>query len=347
MDEQLLLLFSARRLVERLGREQPTLLIFEDIHWADAGQLDLIAYLAAHVRETPVLLLALARPELLDDRPGWGTGLHATTSIGLDPVSPADSAALVGQLTGAEVPAPALGRLVEVAGGNPLFLEELAAGWMEDPDRSAELPTTVRAAIAARVDALPPEQRSALLAASVVGKVFWRGALQAAGTVDSIDRSLDALEARDFVRREATSRVQGDVEFSFRHALIRDVCYSTLPRAQRRSAHESVARYIEQVSGGQDRELAWLLSHHWQEAGDLVRAVGYLLLAAERAEEARAEKETIELLQRALRLVTEVGERSRVGLKLALARVRFEDFEQGAVKPARGPACARPLLPLD
>jgi len=332
VDEQLLLLFSARRLVERLGREQPTLLIFEDIHWADAGQLDLIAYLAAHVRETPVLLLALARPELLDDRPGWGTGLHATTSIGLDPVSPADSAALVGQLTGAEVPAPALGRLVEVAGGNPLFLEELAAGWMEDPDRSAELPTTVRAAIAARVDALPPEQRSALLAASVVGKVFWRGALQAAGTVDSIDRSLDALEARDFVRREATSRVQGDVEFSFRHALIRDVCYSTLPRAQRRSAHESVARYIEQVSGGQDRELAWLLSHHWQEAGDLVRAVGYLLLAAERAEEARAEKETIELLQRALRLVTEVGERSRVGLKLALARVRFEDFEQGAVE---------------
>jgi class 3 adenylate cyclase/tetratricopeptide (TPR) repeat protein len=331
VDEQLLLLFSARRLVERLGAEQPTLLVFEDVHWADAGQLDLIAYLAVHVRETPVVLLALARPELLDARPAWGTGMHANTTISLDPVSANDSAVMVGNLVREKLPPDALSRLVEVAGGNPLFLEELAAGLVEGAEPLAELPTTVRAAIAARVDALPSQQRSALLAASVVGKVFWRGALHALAKIEGIDQSLDALEARDFVRREATSRVEGDIEFNFKHVLIRDVCYATLPRAQRRTAHESVARYIEQVTGERDRELAWLLAYHWQAAGDSRRAVDYLLLAAERAQEAMAVSETLDLLDRAQGLAVDADERTRIQLLLALAKVRFEDFDSAAV----------------
>ncbi len=331
VDEQLLLLFSARRLVERLGLEKPTLLVFEDVHWADAGQLDLIAYLAVHVRDTPVVLLALARPELLDVRPAWGTGMHTNTTISLDPVSTNESATLVDNLIGKELPFDARVRLVEVAGGNPLFLEELVAGLIEGAKPATELPTTVRAAIAARVDALPREQRSALLAASVVGKVFWRGALQATGRIEGIDHSLDALEARDFVRREATSRVQGDVEFSFKHALIRDVCYATLPRAQRRIAHESVARYVEQATGEGDRELAWLLAHHWQQAGNPGRAVHYLLLAAERAEEAMAEGETLDLFDRAQSLAADENGRTRVRFLQALARVRFEDFDRAAV----------------
>ena len=269
--------------------------------------------------------------QLLDDRPAWGTGMHASTTIALDPVSVDEAAVMVGNLVAQRLPVQALSRLVEVAGGNPLFLEELVAGLTETDDQGAELPTTVRAAIAARVDALPPEQRSALLAASVVGKVFWRGALRALGSSEGVDESLDALEARDFVRREATSRVHGDVEFSFKHVLIRDVCYATLPRAQRRTAHESVARYIEQVTGQKDRELAWLLAHHWQEAGDRRRAVDYLLLAAERSQEAMAEKETLDLLERAQSLAAADDERTRIQLQLALARVRFEDFDQAAV----------------
>jgi class 3 adenylate cyclase/tetratricopeptide (TPR) repeat protein len=332
VDKQVLLLYSARRLVERLGIEQPTLLVFEDIHWADAGQLDLVEYLAAHVRDTPVVLLALARPELLDSRPTWGTTVRANTTISLDAVTDKEAATLVGHLMGEELPPHEIGRLVEVAGGNPLFLEELTAGLLEGADAGRELPTTVRAAIAARVDALPPEHRSVLLAASVVGKVFWRGALQAMGTIDAIDELLDALETRDLIRRQPTSRVKGDVEFSFKHILIRDVCYGTLPRAERRTAHESVARYIEQATGAKDREPAWLLAHHWESAGNAPRAVEYLVLAAERAQEAMAQNETVDLLERAEALAA-VGEtRTRIQLLLALARVRFEDFDRAAVE---------------
>jgi len=332
VGEQVLLLFSARRLVERLGIEQPTLLVFEDIHWADAGQLDLIEYLAVHVRDTPVVLLALARPELLDGRPAWGSGVRAQTTISLEPVSDEEAAALVGHMLGEELPARAIGRLVEVAGGNPLFLEELTAGVLEGTDAGTDLPTTVRAAIAARVDALPPDHRAALLSASVVGKVFWRGALRALGLGDAIDQVLDALETRDLIRREPTSRLGGDVEFSFKHMLIRDVCYSTLPRAERRAAHELVARYIEHTTGDKDRELAWLLAHHWEAAGDVARAIDYLLLAAERTQEAMAQNETVDLLERAESLAPDDDAKTRVQLILALARVRFEDFDRATVE---------------
>ena len=331
VDEQVLLQFSARRLVERLGIQQPTLLVFEDVHWANAAQLDLITYLAAHVRDAPVVLLAQARPELLDDRPAWGIGVHGNTTVSLDPVSMEESTVMVDNLVGASLPAETMGRLVEVAGGNPLFLEELVAGLTHGADPGHELPTTVRAAIAARVDALPSEQRSALLAASVVGSIFWRGALRAVGTIDGVDAALDALEARDLVRRQATSRVHGDVEFNFKHMLIREVCYGTLPRAERKAAHEAVARYIEQITGGKDRELAWLLAHHWQQAGDSGRAFHYLLLAAERAQEAMAKNETIDVLERAEGLAPDDIDRTRVQLLLALARVRFEDYDQAAV----------------
>ena len=332
VDEQVLLLFSARRLVERLGVEQPTLLVFEDVHWADAGQLDLIEYLAVHVRETPVVLLALARPELLDGRPTWGTRVREQTTISLDPVSDTEAATLVGYLLGEKLPPDSIGRLVEVAGGNPLFLEELTAGLLEGADLGKDLPTTVRAAIAARVDALTPEHRSVLLAASVIGKVFWRGALRALGKIEALDEALDALETRDLIRREPTSRVRGDVEFSFKHMLIHDVCYATLPRAERRTAHESVARYIEQVTGEKDRELAWLLAHHWEAAGEVARAVDYLLLAAERTQEAMAEHETVDLLERAQGLAADEDTRTRIQLLLALARVRFEDFDRAAAE---------------
>ncbi|HSS94969.1 MAG TPA: adenylate/guanylate cyclase domain-containing protein [Candidatus Dormibacteraeota bacterium] len=331
VDRQALLLFAARRFIEQLGLEQPTLFVFEDVHWADAGQLDLISYVAAHARDTPVVLLALARPELVDDRPAWGTGVHANTTISLDPVSNSEAATMVGSLVGEQLPPHALGRIVEAAGGNPLFLEELTAGLIEGADLGSELPTTVRAAIAARVDALPPEQRSALLAASVVGKSFWQGAVRALSRVAGTDQALDALEARDLVRRAPTSRLRGDVEFTFKHMLIRDVCYATLPRAERKSAHESVARYMEQVTGEKDRELAWLLAHHWEEAGDAQRAFDYLMLAAERAQEAMAASETLDMLKKAQDVATDDNTRTHVELLRALARVKFEDFDQAAI----------------
>jgi len=330
-SDQRFLLFSARRLVESLGIQQPTLFVFEDVHWADAAQLDLIAYLAAHTRDTTVMFLALTRPELFDTWSGWGSHVHAQSSITLDPLSDDEAKAIVRHLLERGQPSQTE-RVIEVAEGNPLFLEELTSALTEGGSPSQALPTTVRAAIAGRVDALPPEHRSALLAASVVGRVFWLGTLKALGQTGDTVRILDDLEAKDLIRRSATSRVRNDVEFSFKHILIRDVCYGTLPRAERRSAHASVAQYIEHVSGEHDRDLAWLLAHHWQEAGELGRAIDYLLLAADRAQEAMAERDAMALFARAHELAADDATRTRIRFLQALALVRFEEFDQAATE---------------
>ena len=326
------LFFGARRFVEQLGREQPTLLVFEDAHWADGALVELIVYLATHLRDTPIVLVVTARPEFLDAHPAWGGGIQAHTMITLDPVSVADSGRMARGLVDPDIAPSALDRIVEVAGGNPLFLEELAAGLREGGDAAGDLPTTVRAAIAARVDALPPSQREALLAASVIGKVFWAGAVQAVRKVERIEQVLDELESRDFLRREPSSRVQGDVEYRFKHILIRDVCYETITRAERKTAHGAVARYIESASGEKVREVAWLLAYHWEQAGDTSRAIEYLVLAAERAEEGLAVNEALELLARAEWLTPDDAGKRTVRLKRGLAMVKFELYDEASVE---------------
>src|SRR5439155_16644355 len=129
---------------------------------------------------------------------------------------------------------------------------------------------------------------AALLDASVIGKTFWRGALEALGSVTAVDAVLDALESRDLVRREPTSQVAGDAEFTFKHILIRDVAYGILPRAARRQRHAAIARYIEESAGEHVPDLAWLLAHHWREAGQPQQPIEYLLAAADRDRQAWA-----------------------------------------------------------
>jgi class 3 adenylate cyclase/tetratricopeptide (TPR) repeat protein len=328
VDERILLFFAARRFIERLALERPTLFVFEDIHWADSGELDLLGYIGSMVRETPALFLALARPELLDKREGWGSGLTAMTTISLEPLSPSDSSIIATHvLAGAQPSGPAVDRLVELAEGNPLFVEELTASLLEGADRGAELPTTVKAAIASRLDALPPGPRALLLDASVIGRTFWSGALHTLGGAYSIDEALATLEARDLIRREPLSQVRGDTEFTFKHMLIRDVAYATLPRVARRERHAAVARYIEETGPEQAKDLARLLAYHWREAGEPAKAIDYLLLAAERAQTAWAENEAMDLFQRALELAEDEGLRTRIRLLRGLARVKLEDFD--------------------
>jgi class 3 adenylate cyclase/tetratricopeptide (TPR) repeat protein len=326
LDEKDLMFYAARRFVERVGIAEPTLFVFEDIHWADPAELDLLQYLASHVRDTSAMFVALARPEFLDTRSSWGSGLLAHTTMSLEPLSPEESSVIAASLlkgrTGVEVD-----RLVKVAEGNPLFLEELSSSVAEGSG-GTELPTTVRAAIASRIDALPAAPRALLLDASVIGKTFWRGALAAIRPGDDLDEALDSLEARDLVRREPTSRVPGDAEFSFKHMLIRDAAYSTLPRPARRERHAAVARYIEARGPDQARDLAWLLAHHWQEAGESARAVEYLLLAAERAEHAWAGAEADELYGRAVGLAEDDAMRTAIRLRRGLAMVTLEDFDR-------------------
>jgi class 3 adenylate cyclase len=330
-EEPLQLFFGARRFVEQVALEQPTVFVFEDIHWADPAQLDLLEYLASHVHDVPATLLALARSELLEVRPGWGSGVLGATTIPLETLSPVDSASIASYLLSGGGDLSAVERLVEVAEGNPLFIEELAASLL-DRGPSDELPTTVRAAIASRIDALPADARATILAASVVGKHFWPGVLHAFGDLAGVDGALGALESRDLIRREPSSQVQGEAEFAFKHILIREVAYSTLPREDRKGRHAAVARYIEEVAGDGTRNLAWVLAHHWREAGELDRSLPYLIRAAEQAHEQLAFHHAVQLYGSALKLMAEEDPRRKdlaVRRAIAFSRLSHAVFEGG------------------
>ncbi|MCA1844520.1 MAG: tetratricopeptide repeat protein, partial [Actinobacteria bacterium] len=321
------LLFSARRFVEAVAGETPTIFAFEDVHWSDPSLLDLIESLASRSRHSPTLLFTLARPELLDARPTWGGGLSRYTALALDPLPAAAAQALAAQLA-PHVSDVVTARLGEVAGGNPLFIEELAASVSDTTaELLSDLPTNVKATIAARLDGLPPGERQTILDASVVGKIFCRGALERQGAGGDVADLLDSLERRDFIRREPSSRFQGDAEFSFKHMLIREVAYATLPKAARRERHATVARFLEDAAGDRLTESASLLAHHWLEAGDAIRARDYLVQAAERARRAWASGEAVRLYDEALRLVDATDAPQRRRLRLARAFALFDTGE--------------------
>ena len=286
--------------------------------------LDLIDSLAARIKDAPILLLCLSRPELLDIRAAWGGGQSSSFTIRLDPLAAEDAHALAVQLT-SSLQGDVAAQIEVTAGGNPLFIEELSA-WVAEGGDSEILPTTVRAMIAARLDALPKEERSVLNDAAVVGKVFWRGVLGGLSDAgDGLESALESLESRDLIRAEVSSKVEGDREYEFRHILIRDVAYATLTRGARRDRHQVVATYFERTMPETDG-IAAILAHHWKEAGDPARAVGYLLSAAERAERGWANAEAVALYEEALSLIprSEDARRRAIGLRRSVAAFRYE-----------------------
>jgi class 3 adenylate cyclase/energy-coupling factor transporter ATP-binding protein EcfA2 len=314
------LFFSARVLVESLALRSPTLLLYDDIHWADTSLLDLLETLAARVRDVPVLFVALARPELLTERPGWGGGLPASTALRLEPLSESSSAELAEQLLTNDASASArAAAIAHTAEGNPLFIEELSASLSEKSTADAgRLPTSVRAIIAARLDSLPPLERAVLVDASVVGRVFWRGALTEIAAREGLSALLGSLEGRDLIQREAVSRIKGDQQFAFKHGLIHEVAYQSLPRAARRERHAAVARFLETAtSSGQSHEA---LAYHWREAGEPERAVEHLSAAADQAGRGWAKQRAVVLYREALGLLAEGDARRRdITPRLAVA----------------------------
>ena len=320
VDDREELFFSVRVFIESVAREQPTVLVLEDIHWADRSLLDLVELLAARLRDLPVLILTLARPELLDLRPAWGGGLPAYTALPLSPLSTADAEELaqlrLGRLHEAAT------RLADTAGGNPLFIEQLAATMAESSAAGAALPTTIRGILAARLDALPAEERALLLDAAVVGKTFWRGALER--MVDGrneLSELLGALERRDLIVRDTASAIEGEQQFVFKHVLIRDVAYELLPRVDRRARHARVAEFFENRTS-ELGEIATALARHWRDAGDPQRALGYFIRAGEQAERGWAKDQAAILYKEALELVPEDkgAELADLRRRLALAR---------------------------
>jgi class 3 adenylate cyclase len=306
------LFFAARDFVERVARDQPTMLVFEDVHWADRSLLDLIEMLSARTQGVPLLLVALARPELFADRPGWGGGLTSYTALPLEPLDGRDATQLAVRLLPRPEDVELAERLAAAAEGNPLFIEELAAAVVERSATDLEtLPTTVRSIVAARLDAVEPDERSILLDAAVVGKVFWRGLLERLDARNSrLGASLGALEERGLIRREAVSRIAGDHQYSFRHGLMRNVAYATVPRARRRERHAEVARFLEETTTATG-ESAATLAFHWRAAGDNERAVSYFVTAADHASRGWAKERAFRLYSDAFALLPEGDDRRR------------------------------------
>jgi class 3 adenylate cyclase len=310
---------SVRVFIEAGARDEATAFVFEDIHWADPALLDLIELLATRLHDLPVLLLTLARPELLDTRPAWGGGLLAYNALPLEPLGGTDASELALHLLGANTKAT---EVAEAAEGNPLFIEQLAAVLNERGEEAEGLPTTIRGLVAARLDALPAEERDLMLDASISGRIFWRGALERiTRDPDSLGVALAALERRDLIRRDAVSRIEGDEQWSFKHVLIRDVAYDLQPRARRREGHRHIAEFIEQ-STPEVGDAAAALARHWLGAGELEHAVRHFVAAAEEAERGWAKQYAVTLYKEALDLTpTDDVERVRfLRRRLAVAQ---------------------------
>jgi class 3 adenylate cyclase len=287
---------SVRVFVEAGARDEATAFVFEDIHWADPALLDLIELLATRLHDLPVLLLTLARPELLDTRPAWGGGMLAYHALPLEPLGDSEASELALHLLGDGKAA----RVAEAAEGNPLFIEQLAAVLNERGEQADGLPTTIRGLVAARLDALPGEERDVILDASIVGRIFWRGGLaRIARDPDGLGVALAALERRDLIRRDAVSRIEGDEQWSFKHVLIRDVAYDLQPRARRREGHRHIAEFIEE-STPEVGEAGAALARHWRGAGELEHAVQHFVAAAEEAERGWAKQYAVTLYKEAL-----------------------------------------------
>ena len=267
--------FAALRFgIEAWACREPLVFAFEDIHWADDGMLEAIEHLAHWVR-APLLLVCLARDELLDRRPDWGRGHSAAKQLALEPLSAAETQQLVATLLpeGEAVP-PAV---VERSGGNPLFAEEMACRIAEEgPAHAAELPDTVQGVLAARLDALEPFERRLVQQASVVGRTFWKGSLaplaQAEG--QDLDRTLLSLQAKHILAPEGEAGRAGERELAFKHVLVRDVAYGMLPKAVRSRKHYEVGAFLEERAGDRGDEVVALLAEHYGRAAALGREGG-------------------------------------------------------------------------
>ena len=266
--------WAAREWVERMAHDQPLVLVFEDIHWAEEALLDLIEHLAEWVRDAPLLIVGLARAELLDIRPGWGGGRVRATAIELEPLGREESEELIDALaTNGALEGDAREALLEKTEGNPLFVEETVRMLAECEGRplsdfAERIPDTLQALIAARIDRLPPEEKTVLQRASVIGRTFWGGAIkELAAEIDELQPVLETLLLREFLVPELRSSISGETAYRFKHVLIREVAYSGLSKSARADLHERFARWLRARAG---EELLEIRAYHLDQAAALI-----------------------------------------------------------------------------
>ncbi|MEE4274493.1 MAG: adenylate/guanylate cyclase domain-containing protein, partial [Thermoleophilia bacterium] len=287
-----------KRFLELIASARPTVVVLEDLHWAGEAMLSFVEHLLSRDLEVPLLIVATTRPELLQEHEGALTAAAAgdrPRRITLPTLSQQEAGALIAHLLDAEPAADAWGRLVDVAGGNPLYAEQYVRllldrgllvrtpdGCHLATDADLPLPETVQAVLAARLDTLPSEHKALLCDAAVIGETFWRGGVVALSGRDAsaVDEGMAALAARDLVRPVLRRAMEGEAEYLFWHALARDVAYGQLPRKVRARKHEAAALWIERQVGERNDEFAEILAHHSTAALDLARAVDDAELAA-------------------------------------------------------------------
>jgi tetratricopeptide (TPR) repeat protein len=338
--------WAVRRLFETLGRTQPLLVLLEDVHWAEPTLLDLVEHVSRWSRDAPILLLCVAREELLEERPRWEGAL-----VRLEPLSAGDATQLLDALDTRGMLSPELrARVADVAQGNPLYTEQLVAMLAEEVRAAAELvelPPTIQALLAARLDRLDPFDREVLERAAVVGKEFWPGAVAALGGGDeSLGPTLLGLVRAELVE-PASSSIPGEDGFRFRHALIRDAAYGGIPKRTRADLHERFAGWVE-VHARQDELLGYHLEQAYryreelgavddptrslgERAGELLTASGERALARDDVPAA------VNLLERGAALLPRTGSsRGFALLELAIALMRSGAFAaaEGALEDA-------------
>ncbi len=315
--------WAARRLLEALARARPLVVVFEDLHWAEPMFLDLVESLAVPQRPAPIVLVCVARPELLEQRPAWAAGAQRALSIEVTPLADSSAAALLDSLTRDQhLPSSTRAQLLETAAGNPLYLEQLAASLSEQAGRPIRpvLPPTIQALLVARLQRLGPGASSALACAAVVGKDFGAQAVRELLPPEArgpLSRNLQTLVAKGLVEYDPSDRRPGE-EYSFRHILIQEAAYRATPKSLRAELHHRFADWLEYVHWEPGTRRPEILGYHLEQSvrylselrpaeaqpGPLARRAANHLEAAGRAADDRGDAlAAVNLLNRAAALL--------------------------------------------
>ncbi len=328
--------WAVRKLFERAAARKPLVVILDDVHWGEPTFLDLIEHVADLSRGAPIMLLCLARPELLERRPAWGGGKLNATTVLLEPLNTAEAEELIASLLPTGSPAdPALRvRALEVSAGNPLFLEEIAAS-LASSQGNFQVPLTIQTLLAARLDQLDPAERRVLEYGSVEGNSFHRSAVEALGPGGTAVPTLLTLVRKDLVRPDKAALL-GDDAFRFRHLLVRDAAYDGLPKSVRARLHEKFAGWLEERAGDlveRDEIIGYHLEQAYtyrRELGSLDAAAAAIAIAAarrlesagRRAIEREDGRAALNLLERASALMA--ADQVDISLELSVVWALFE-----------------------
>ena len=314
--------WAVRRLFEAAARERPLVAVVDDAHWAEPTLLDLVEYVIAFSSGAPILLVCLARPELMERRPAWAAPQPSRSVLDLGPLAPPEAEALVTTLVGDELESPAAARILETAEGNPLFLEQLLAVGAED-----ELPPSIEAVLAARIDRLDPVERAAIVHASVEGRTFHAGAVAELMEEDEahVAAALMSVMRKQLIHPDRPE-FAGEDAFRFSHALIREAAYRGISKRGRAELHERVATWLKARPRFEDEILGYHLEQAYgyrAQLGDPDRA-----LAAEAAKRLAAGA-------RAALARGDVAAAARLQER-AVGLLRSDDPARGALLPTLG-----------